>query len=358
VAPDDAAADAFVAEVAARLADPARARPHAPRGTDSPPGATASPPWDKGPQPGRTEPLPVVVRPAWDSYLEEFAQIQDELHAGNTYEALLAHTVRVTAPVEPLSLYLRLRALNPAPYAAYLRHGDVKVLSTSPERFLSAGPDDVLEARPIKGTTPRGETVQEDALHRWRLGHEPKFLAENLMIADLLRNDLSRVCTPGSVQVSELMAVESYASVHQLVTTVQGRRRPETGVVDCIRALFPGGSMTGAPKLRTMEIIDRVEDGPRGIFAGALGWVGQDGGCDLSIVIRTLVGTGADEDGAWTIGVGGGIVVSSRAEEEYDETEWKASRLLAALTEECAARGGAVQDGTVQEEAVRRGPRG
>lgn len=271
---------------------------------------------------------PAVVRQQpFGDYEPGFAEVERELLAGNTYETTLSHTVTIEADRDPLSLYLRLRELNPAPYAAYLRHGEVCVLSSSPERFLCAGPDGRLETRPIKGTTPRGESIQDDALQRWRLGHEPKFLAENLMIADLLRNDLSRVCRPGTVQVSELMTVESYASVHQLVTTVVGQRRPELGVIDCLRALFPGGSMTGAPKRRTMEIIDRVEAAPRGVFAGTLGWIGDDGACELSIVIRTLVGTGS----TWNLGVGGGIVVDSTAEEEYAETRWKSSKLIEAF---------------------------
>jgi para-aminobenzoate synthetase len=149
------------------------------------------------------------------------------------------------------------------------------------------------------------------------------------MVADLLRNDLSRVCRPGTVQVTELMAVESYASVHQLVTTVTGRRRPDIDTLAAVRALFPGGSMTGAPKQRTMEIIDRIEAGPRGVYSGALGWFGDDGACDLSIVIRTLVGL----RDAWSLGVGGGIVVPSDPEEEWAETHWKAELLLAALGE-------------------------
>jgi para-aminobenzoate synthetase len=209
-----------------------------------------------------------------------------------------------------------------------LRHGDTWLLSASPERFATVDRHRRVEARPIKGTTPRGSTRTEDeSLHR-RLATDPKFRAENLMITDLLRNDLAMVCEPGSVVVPHLMEVESYASVHQLVTTVAGQLRHDVGTVDALRAMFPAGSMTGAPKLRTMQIIDDVESTPRGVYAGAFGWISGDGRADLGVVIRSLFRVGA---GPWLLGTGGGITVHSDVDEEWAETRWKAARLQAAI---------------------------
>jgi para-aminobenzoate synthetase len=167
----------------------------------------------------------------------------------------------------------------------------------------------------------------EDEAHREALRTDPRYRAENLMIVDLLRNDLSMVCEPGTVTVPVLMDVESYANVHQLVSTVRGHLREGVGTIDALRALFPAGSMTGAPKLRTMEVIADVETTPRGVYAGALGWISGDGRADLGVVIRTLVADG----GTYTLGTGGGITVHSDAASEYDETRWKAARLLRAL---------------------------
>jgi para-aminobenzoate synthetase len=199
----------------------------------------------------------------------------------------------------------------------------------------------------MKGTTPRGGTVAEDEEQRRRLATDPKFRAENLMIVDLLRNDCSMVCAPGTVTVPELMAVESYPSVHQLVSTVRGRLTDGVSTVAALRALFPAGSMTGAPKRRTMEIIDAVETTPRGVYAGAFGWISPAGTADLCVVIRSLVATRQDavtvggstsnegrlDGGGWVyeLGTGGGITVRSTVEEEYAETRWKAARLRAAL---------------------------
>ncbi len=191
--------------------------------------------------------------------------------------------------------------------------------------------DGWLETKPIKGTTPRGGTPDEDEALRVSLATDPKFRAENLMIVDLLRNDLSMVCAPGTVTVPTLMEVESYASVHQLVSTVRGRLREGVGTVEALRALFPAGSMTGAPKLRTMSIIEAVEDTARGVYAGAFGWVGADGRADLGVVIRSLVATAAGTGWRYELGTGGGITVRSDVDEEYAETRWKAERLLGAV---------------------------
>jgi para-aminobenzoate synthetase len=183
----------------------------------------------------------------------------------------------------------------------------------------------MLETKPIKGTTPRGATPEEDAAQRHHLATDPKFRAENLMIVDLLRNDIGMVSQPGTVEVPVLMEVESYASVHQLVSTVRGHLRDDVTTVGALRALFPAGSMTGAPKLRTMEVIRDVEATARGVYSGAFGWIAGDGRADLGVVIRTLTTAG---DGAWELGTGGGITVRSDAHEEYAESRWKADRLL------------------------------
>jgi len=261
-------------------------------------------------------------------YAEAFARVQEHLNAGDTYEVNLTHRRSVTSYATPVETYLRLRDLNPAPYAGFLQHRGQWLLSASPERYATVGADRLLETRPIKGTTPRGATPELDAASRHQLAADPKFRAENLMIVDLLRNDVGMVSEVGSVEVPQLMEVESYTSVHQLVTTVQGRLRDDVTTVGALRALFPAGSMTGAPKLRTMQVIDAVEATPRGVYAGAFGWISPDGRADLAVVIRSLTTTG---DGTWTLGTGGGITVQSDVTEEYAEATWKAERLLSAL---------------------------
>jgi para-aminobenzoate synthetase len=262
-------------------------------------------------------------------YAAGFGRVQEELHAGNSYEVNLTYRLEVASDLDPVSAYLRLRTLNPAPYAGFLQHDlpghRAWLLSSSPERYALVTADRVLETKPIKGTTPRGETAAEDAVLLERLASEPKFRSENLMIVDLLRNDLSMVCEPGTVEVPVLMDVESYATVHQLVSTVRGRLREDVSTLGALHALFPAGSMTGAPKLRTMHIIDGVEDTPRGAYAGAFGWIAADGRADLGVVIRSLMTTG---DGRYLLGTGGGITVHSDLAEEYAESRWKADRML------------------------------
>ncbi|MGH3333179.1 MAG: anthranilate synthase component I family protein [Nocardioidaceae bacterium] len=267
-----------------------------------------------------------------EEYAGWFDRVQEQLRLGNSYEVNLTYRQRVESRVDPVSAYLRLREINPAPYAGYLQHDGVSVLSSSPERFATIDRRRWVETKPIKGTTPRGATAEEDARHQRSLATDPKYRAENLMIVDLLRNDLSMVCEPGTVTVPELMQVESYASVHQLVSTVRGHLRDGIGTVEALRAIFPAGSMTGAPKLRTMEIIERVETTARGVYSGALGWISGDGRVDLGVVIRTLVAVPRGA-GVWAyeLGTGGGVTVRSDAESEYDETRWKAARLLSAL---------------------------
>jgi para-aminobenzoate synthetase len=276
---------------------------------------------DHGPPPagtGGSSPLPA-------DYVHAFEQVQEQLHAGNSYEVNLTFRIDVESDLDPVTAYLRLRELNPAPYAGFLQHQGSWLLSSSPERYATIDRHRTIVTKPIKGTTPRGGSAEEDEALREQLATDPKFRAENLMIVDLLRNDLGMVCEPGSVQVPVLMDVESYESVHQLVSTIRGQLRDEVSTVGALRALFPAGSMTGAPKLRTMEVIRGVESTPRGVYAGAFGWISGDGRADLGVVIRSLT---TDGSGVWRLGTGGGITVRSDVDEEYAESQWKAERLL------------------------------
>jgi para-aminobenzoate synthetase len=284
----------------------------------------AAPPPLTPPEPGV---LAFAAREGRSAYLANIAACKREIFEGETYEVCLTTELRSDGAVDPLAAYRALRARNPAPYAALLRLGDVSVLSSSPERFLRVDRERVVESKPIKGTASRAAHPAEDAYRAEALRADDKSRAENLMIVDLVRNDLGRVCALGSVEVPALMAVESYATVHQLVTTVRGRLRDDASAIDCIRAAFPGGSMTGAPKLRTMEIIDRLEAGPRGVYSGALGFLSVNGTADLSIVIRTLV---ASPDGL-RIGSGGAIVAASDPDAEHDEMLLKARAVLEAV---------------------------
>lgn len=269
------------------------------------------------------------------SYAQAFDQVQEALRAGDTYEANLTYRTTVQAEADPVETYLRLRSINPAPYAGFLQH-DVAdhaawLLSSSPERYALIDAERVIETRPIKGTTPRGATEAEDAASAELLRTDPKLRSENLMITDLLRNDLAMVCEPGTVEVPGLMQVESYPSVHQLVSTVRGHLREEITTIEALRRLFPAGSMTGAPKLRTMEVIERAErdlGGPRAAYAGAFGWISGDGPADLGVIIRTLTTPDAH---TWQIGTGGGITVRSDVAEEAAEARLKADRVRASL---------------------------
>ncbi len=269
---------------------------------------------------------PRLVRPR-ERYLDDIAECERLLAEGETYEVCLTNSVVADAAPDPLALYRTLRRVNPAPFSSYVRFGDAAVLSSSPERFLRVGRDRWVEAKPIKGTSRRGETAAEDVRLAEKLRGSEKNRAENLMIADLLRNDLGSVCEVGTVHVPSLMRVETYETVHQLVTTVRGLLREGLDPVDCVRACFPPGSMTGAPKLRTMEIIDCLEVEARGVYSGAIGYFGLGGGCDLSVAIRTIVSDGNSA----RIGAGGAIVIQSDPDDEYEELLLKASASMRAL---------------------------
>ncbi|WP_372411593.1 aminodeoxychorismate synthase component I [Streptomyces luteireticuli] len=261
------------------------------------------------------------------TYLDDIAACRRQLYAGESYELCLTNTVTLPAPEDPLACFTRLRALNPAPYGALLRFGGTWVLSASPERFLRVDRERTVESKPIKGTARRSDDPAEDEALCRSLREDPKTRAENLMIADLLRNDLGRVCEVGTVEVPKFLATESYATVHQLVSTVRGRLRPEVNAVAGVRACFPGGSMTGAPKLRSLEILDGLEQRPRGIYSGALGYLSASGPADLSIVIRTAV----LHDGVLTAGTGGAILLDSDPAAEYAEILLKAAATVQAL---------------------------
>ena len=313
---DDAGARAWLEEASRRLVE-----------LPTQDGAT-SPPDDE--LVGMTHPAArgmVHTRHDRGAYLDRIGTCLEEIRDGESYEICLTNHVTAPVAIDPRRTYAWLRRRSPVPYGALLEFPDAAILSASPERFLTVGRDRVVESKPIKGTRPRGATAADDAALHDDLATNAKDRAENLMIVDLIRNDLNRVCEIGTVHVTKLFDVETYAPVHQLVSTIRGTLRTEASAIDCVRATFPGGSMTGAPKLRTMQIIDRLEEGPRGFYSGALGWFGLSGAADLSIVIRTLTATRRGV----SFGVGGAIIALSDAEEEFEETVVKSRAMVTAL---------------------------
>ena len=262
-----------------------------------------------------------------EGYLHAVARVIEYVYAGDIFQANLSQRLQAPLVGTPFDLYHRLRNRNPAPFSAYLDFGDLVVASSSPERFLRVHPGGGVETRPIKGTRPRGLSPEHDAALARALVESDKDRAENVMIVDLLRNDLSRVCRAGTVRVPELFAVEHYATVHHLVSTVVGELAPEHDAVDLLRAAFPGGSITGAPKVRAMQIIAELEPTQRAAYCGTIGYLSLSGAVDTSIVIRTCLVLGSDV----YFQVGGGIVADSDPELEYRETLDKARGLIAAL---------------------------
>ncbi len=261
-----------------------------------------------------------------DAYLDAVERALDYISAGDIYQVNLSQRFATDFIGDPLPLYYRLREASPAPFAAYLAFDEVAVLSSSPERFLRINGRQI-QTRPIKGTRRRGHTPQEDQSLARELWDSPKDRAELVMIVDLERNDLGRVCEYGSVEVTELLSLEAHPTVLHLVATVEGRLHPHATITDCLKACFPGGSITGAPKIRAMQIIEELEPTRRGVYTGAIGYMGWNGQADLNIAIRTMV----QSHGRLTFQVGGGIVADSVPEAEYQETLDKAQGMLRAL---------------------------
>jgi anthranilate synthase component 1 len=275
----------------------------------------------------RSTTAPAIWHSSDADYLEQIVDCQRRIADGDAYQLCLTTEVSVATDADPLDTYLSLRESSPSHHGAYFVAGGVALLSASPEQFLAVSPDGVVESKPIKGTRPRGETAEADAALKVELLASGKERAENLMIVDLMRNDIGRVSEIGSVEVPSLLAVESYRHVHQLVSTVRGRLREGLAAIDAVRACFPAGSMTGAPKYGAVAILEGLEQRARGLYSGAFGYFGLDGRVDLSVIIRSIV---LDDDGA-TIGAGGGITALSVPAEELAEVKLKAAALLAVL---------------------------
>ncbi|XP_020705098.1 probable aminodeoxychorismate synthase, chloroplastic [Dendrobium catenatum] len=275
-----------------------------------------------------------VVDKSKHQYMKDVEKCLELIRDGESYELCLTTQARMrVVNTDTLNFYLKLRKKNPAPYAAWMNFSmeELCICSSSPERFLQLDENGVLEAKPIKGTMARGTTTEEDECLRLQLQYSEKNQAENLMIVDLLRNDLGRVCEPGSDCVPKLMEVQSYATVHTMVSTIQGKKKSNTSVVDCIKAAFPGGSMTGAPKLRSMELLDSIESSSRGVYSGSIGFISYNQRFDLNIVIRTIV----IHKGEASIGAGGAIIALSDPEDEYEEMLLKAKAPIQTVEDCC-----------------------
>jgi para-aminobenzoate synthetase len=268
--------------------------------------------------------LDIAMDFSGEEYLAAIAHCQRAIVAGESYEICLTNRFTLPVRLDPWELYVEMRTGNPAPFGAFLKSGTHAVLSTSPERFLRVDRAGEIQAKPIKGTAPRADSAALDASNARMLASSLKERAENLMIVDLMRSDLSRVALPGSVRVPVLMDVESYQTVHQLVSTVVAQLRPECSLVDLLRATFPGGSISGAPKLRTLQIIDQLERSARGVYCGAVGYVGYGRVADLSIAIRTVAYDGS----TLRFGAGGAITYLSEPEAELREMLLKADAVL------------------------------
>lgn len=260
-------------------------------------------------------------------YYKTIEKVKKYIRNGDIYQVNISQRFKTSISRPSFEIYRELRKINPAPFAAYLNLGDLKVISSSPERFIKID-GKAIETRPIKGTRPRGKTVEEDILLKKELSESSKDMAEHVMIVDLERNDLGKVCKIGSVNVSRLYEIEEYATVHHLVSTVTGQLKDDADFVDCIYATFPGGSITGAPKIRSMEIIQELEPVSRNIYTGSIGYIGFNGNCDLNIAIRTIILRGNEA----FYNVGGGIVWDSVPEDEFQETLDKGKALMQVLS--------------------------
>ncbi|KQZ08116.1 hypothetical protein ASD23_06475 [Agromyces sp. Root1464] len=279
------------------------------------------------PTSARTVSVPSRWRHDAARYAQLIAECQAAIVRGDAYQLCLTNRVDVDVHPDPATAYLALRTSSPSHHGGYLRFGDTALLSASPEQFLHVDADGLVSTKPMKGTRPRSDDPDADAALRRELLESEKERAENLMIVDLMRNDLGRIAELGTVEVPSLLDVEEYAHVHQLVSTVIARLRHPLTALDAVQSAFPAGSMTGAPKRSAMTILHELEQGPRGVYSGAFGYLGIDGGADLAMVIRSIVLT---PSGA-SIGTGGGITALSVAAEEVEETRVKARALLAVL---------------------------
>jgi para-aminobenzoate synthetase len=277
---------------------------------------------------------PIRLRHGRDTYLDMIRLCQRAIRDGESYEICLTNMIEVPGTLDPWHAYRALRREHPVPYGSFLRFGDMYVLSLSPERFLKVSASGAAESRPIKGTRPRGRSGTEDNKLRTELAESQKDRAENLMIVDLMRNDLGINAVPGSVKADPIFEVETFSTVHQLVSTVRAQLRPGVDAVTCVQGAFPGGSMTGAPKVRTMQILDQLEAGPRGVYSGAIGYFALNSSADLAMTIRTLVVTPDNV----SCGVGGAITALSDPAAEYEETAVKATALLSLIGQEFPER--------------------
>jgi len=261
-----------------------------------------------------------------EAYLQAIMKAKEYIAAGEIYQVNLAQCFTSSVRTPPWVFYRDLRSTNPVPFGAYFNLGPYQILCNSPERFLRVS-DGYIETRPIKGTARRGDPPIEDLYHRDRLARSPKDRAEHLMIVDLERNDLGRICRYGTIRVQEFQSIEAYNYVYHMVSTVVGELRPDVDLISCIKACFPGGSITGAPKIRAMEIIHELEPHSRGVYTGALGYIDFSGQMDLNIAIRT----GVYQQGELHFWVGGAIVADSDPVDEYQETLDKAQSFLQVL---------------------------
>ena len=260
------------------------------------------------------------------NYVRQIEHIHQLIRAGDIYQVNLSHAFAFENHLHPFTLFFKLCKLNPAPFSLYFHHSEGTIVSTSPERFLNKK-GEWLETRPIKGTIQRGKTLAEDQILKERLLESPKELSELLMITDLMRNDLGKISIPGSVEVAELFRCEAYTNVFHLLSIIRSKVLPIYTFIDIVRACFPGGSVTGCPKMKAIEVINQIEKRPRGIYTGSIGYFTGRGDFDLNIAIRTLV-TYADEPRNYHLQLGGGIVIDSDAESEYRETLYKGDSIF------------------------------